>query len=154
MALLADHTGFVDRLAQWYEREWAPYYGPQGPGDARADLQSRCNRRRLPIGFVALAYARPVGAAALDCDANTGQVPSIVGLLVAPDHRYSGVAGALLDFAEALARDLGHDKLFMSTTILGEHLKRRGWKEQGDVEFFNNERGKMYACALTVNRSS
>ena len=115
--LLADHTGFVDRLAQWYEREWAPYYGPQG-------------------------------------DATTGQVPSIVGLLVAPDHRYSGVAGALLDFAEALARDLGHDELFMSTTILGEHLKRRGWKEQGDVEFFNNERGKMYACALTVNRSS
>ena len=148
VALLADHAGLVDRLARWYEQEWEPYYGPQGPGDARADLESRCNRTRLPIGFVALGDHRLLGTAALDRDAATGMTPSIVGLLVAPDCRQSGVASMLLDFAENLARDLGHAELFISTSILGEHLQHRGWQQTADVEFLNNERGKVYVCDL------
>ena len=153
VVLLADHPGFVDNLVQWYESEWGPYYGPRGPGDARADLESRCNRRRLPIGFVALRDNRLLGTAALDRDPATGKSPSIVGLLVAPDFRHTGVASALLDFAEGLARELGYNELFMSTAILGEHVKRRGWQEQGGVEFLNDQRGTLYVCPLTMGRS-
>ncbi len=151
VALLADHAGFVDRLARWYEREWAPYYGQHGPGDARADLVSRCNRKQLPIGFVALGDDRLLGTAALDRDATTGKTPSVVGLLVTPDYRQRGVARALLGFAEGLARELGYEELFMSTSVLGEHVRRRGWQQRGDVEFLDNERGKVYVCNLRAN---
>lgn len=60
---------------------------------------------------------------------------------------------ALLDFAEGLARELGYDELFMSTAILGEHVRRRGWQEQGGVEFRNDQRGTLYVCPLTMGRS-
>ena len=153
LALLADRTGVIDGLVEWYEREWGPYYGPQGPGDARADLESRCQRRRLPIGFVAFQDERILGTAALGHDPATGKTPSVVGLLVAPDHRRRGVASALIGFAESLARDLGHDELFLSTSVLGELVQRRGWRERGGVEFVTGERGSMYVCDLTANRA-
>jgi len=149
--LLADRADVIDRLVRWYEREWEPYYGERGPGDARADLASRCNRRRLPVGFVAVDDERILGTAALDNDVATGKAPSVVGLLVAPEHRRRGIASALLEFAEGLAHDLGYDELFMSTTILGELLQRRGWQEGGAVEFLNAERGKVYVRNFTAN---
>jgi GNAT superfamily N-acetyltransferase len=151
--LLADHPGVIDRLVRWYEREWELYYGEQGPGDARSDLESRCNRGRLPVGFVAVEGDRILGTAALDNDAATGKTPSVVGLLVAPDHRRRGIASVLLEFAEGLGRDLGYDELFMSTTILGEFVQRRGWQEEGPVEFLNARRGKVYVRQLTIGHS-
>ena len=47
-ALLANHIGVIDTLVDWYEQEWAPYYGARRPDDARADLMSRCNRGEPP----------------------------------------------------------------------------------------------------------
>lgn len=151
ISLLADHAGFIDDLVGWYEREWGTYYGGEGPGDARTELESRCNSKRLPVGFVAIEDDRMVGTAALDHDVATGRIPSVVGLLVAPDHRHRGVASALLDFAEKLAGNLGYGQLFMSTSVLGAFLQRRGWQECGDVDFLNNERGKAYVRKLTAN---
>lgn len=149
VALLADHAGFIGSLAEWFEQEWAPYYGKHGPGDARADLATRCNRERLPIGLIAVDGELVLGTAALDRDAGTGLEPSVVGLLVAPDSRGKGVASALIASAEGLARKLGYRELYTSTAILGESLRRRGWQEQLDVEFLNGEQGKVYRRELT-----
>lgn len=153
IALLADHAGFVNELAARFEAEWAPYYGDSGPGDARSDLASRCNRDRLPIGLVAMDGDRVVGTAALDCDAATGLTPSVVGLLVLPESRRQGVATALIKTAEGLARDLGYDELFISTSVLQSLLRRRGWQEKGDIEFLNQERGKVFVRSLTMSGS-
>jgi GNAT superfamily N-acetyltransferase len=152
IALLADHTGAIDTLAAWYEHEWGPYYGAQGPGDAAADLASRCSRDRLPAGLVAIDDDKIVGTAAVGRDAASGIAPAVVGLLVVPEYRRKGVAGALLDAAGRLAKDLGCDALFMSTSILGELLQRKGWREKGDVEFMNSERGKVYELSLSAGR--
>ena len=146
--LLADHADCIDVLSGWFEREWAPYYGQHGPGDARADLAARCNRNRLPIGLVAILDDRVRGTAALDRDAATGLTPSFVGLLVAPNYRGRGVAGALLAAAESLARELGYRELFTSTSILGELLQRKGWQAQDEVQFLSGERGKVYRRLL------
>lgn len=152
IALLADHAGCIDELAAWYEAAWAPYYGEQGPGDARADLVSRCSRSRLPIGLVAIDNDTVLGTAALDRDATTGLAPSVVGLLVAREHRRRGIASALLEAAERLAADLRHDELFISTSVLGELLQRNGWLKKSDVEFLNDERGEVYVRRLTQRR--
>lgn len=154
IAFLADHAAVIGTLAEWFEREWAPYYGTQGPGDARADLQSRCNRDRLPVGLVAIEDDLVLGTAALDRDATTGLVPSVVGLFVAREYRRQGVASALLEAAERLAADLHYDELFISTSVLGELLKRRGWLEMGEVEFLNDARGRVYARNLAKSQPS
>lgn len=152
--LLADHADCIDVLADWFEREWEPYYGKQGPGDARADLAARCNRDRLPIGLVAMHDDRVVGTAALGRDATSGLSPSVVGLLVAPDYRRRGVASTLLLGAERLARQLGHDEIYMGTSVLQALLHRNGWRESGDVEFLNHERGKVFMRNLTTSEST
>ncbi len=153
IALLADHTGSVDELAARYEAEWAPYYGDSGPGNARADLASRCNRDRLPIGLVAIEGDRILGSAALDRDAATGLTPSVVGLLVAPEARGRGIARALIEAAERLARDLRYDEVYFSTSILQSMLRRAGWQEKSDVRFLNDERGTVFARNLTTSES-
>jgi GNAT superfamily N-acetyltransferase len=152
--LLADHIGLVDTLVDWYRQEWEPYYGSRGPGDARADLVSRCKRDELPIGLVALEGNSICGTAALDRDATTGLTPSVVGLLVARDHRGKGIADALVDAAERLALGLRYDELFISTAVLGEMLVRKGWSERGEVDFLNNERGRVYVCSLVARRKT
>lgn len=148
IALLADHAEAIDALAAWYTQEWEPYYGARGPGDAAADLASRCNRDQPPLGLVAIEGGSIIGTVAIDRDGATGLTPSIVGLLVASEYRRKGVASMLLDAAERVARDLGYDELFMSTTILGEMLVRKGWIEKGEVRFLNDETGKLYSRSL------
>ena len=152
VALLADHAGAIDTLAAWYEHEWEPYYGPLGPGDAAAELASRCNRDRLPAGLVAMDDDKIVGTAALGRDAASGLAPAVVGLLVVPEYRRKGVAGALLAAAGQLANELGYDELFMSTAILGGLLRRKGWQEKGDVKFMSGERGKVYGYSFSAGQ--
>lgn len=154
IALLADHAGSVDELAERYEAEWAQYYGDGGPGDACSDLASRCNRDCLPVGLVAIEGDRILGTAALDLDAATGLTPSIVGLLVLPESRRQGIATALVASAERLARELRYDQLFISTSILQGLLRREGWQEKCDVKFLNKERGKVFVRNLTTRESN
>ena len=146
--LLADHSDSIPMLAERYLSEWEPYYGADGPGDARVDLESRSNRDELPIGIVATEGGEVHGTAALDLDVATGLTPSVVGLLVVPSQRGRGVASALLKSAESLAKRLGYSRLYISTTILGDLLVQTGWYSLGEVEFVNEEQGSIYARDL------
>ena len=88
------------------------------------------------------------GTLALDFDPATKLSPSVVGLLVRHDRRGRGIATALLQSAEDLARRLGYRRLYISTTVLGDLLVRLGWQSIGKVEFLNNERGSIFARDL------
>ena len=66
--LLADHPEAIPILQDWFEREWAPYYGPEGPGVAINDLRDSCNRDDLPISLVAILDGEFVGTAALKAE--------------------------------------------------------------------------------------
>jgi len=146
--LLADHPESIPMLADFYVSEWEPYYAVKGPGDARADLESRCNRIEIPIGFVATENRAVIGTAALDLDPATGLAPSVVGLLVAPSQRGRGIATALLESAESLAKRLGYRRLHISTTHLGRLVVRLGWRSLGEVDFLNEEHGSIYVRDL------
>ena len=149
IALLADHTEVLAALAEWYRDEWEPYYGIDGPGDALTDLKSRCNRNALPIGLVALVGDQVKGVAALDHDPATNLTPSVVGLLVAAEYRGQGVATQLLESARNLAEGLGYGRVYVSTTILGGHLLKKGWHVLGPVSFLNGEQGSIYSYDLS-----
>ena len=150
--LLLDNTEYLPTLVDWYEREWGPYYGVDGPGNAQVDLESRCNRDAIPIGFVAKENDRLLGVAALDVDAATNLAPSVVGLLVADKARRLGVASRLLRTGIQLAEGLGYDCVYISTTILGHHLLQNGWRRMGDARFLNDEHGSIYVFDLPASR--
>ena len=149
--LLADNREILPTLVDWYEREWSLYYGADGPGNAHADLASRCNKDAIPVGVVAKENNRPLGVAALDLDPATGLIPSVVGLLVADEFRRRGVASRLLKSATLLAEGLGYNHVYTSTTVLGDHLLRNGWRRTGDAHFLNDEHGSVYVFDLPAS---
>ena len=141
---LADHTEVIPILTDWYQSEWEPYYGVHGPGDAQADLRSRCQDEGIPMALVAMEGEHVCGTVALDLDAATNLTPSVVGLLVGPAYRRRGIAAALLQAAVDQAHALGCHRVYMSTTVLGNLLERLGWQKLGEVTFLNEERGSIY----------
>ena len=145
---ISDHLEVIPTLTSWYQLEWDPYYGKDGPGDARADLESRCNRDTLPIGLVAIEQGCVLGTFALDLDVTTNLTPSVVGLLVGPAYRRRGIATALLKAAENLARQLKYSRLYISTTVLGDLLTELGWERSDPVQFLNVEQGWIYVRNL------
>jgi len=146
--LLADQRDAIATLAMWYKSEWQPYYGENGPGNAEADLISRCNRDSIPIGLVAMEKDQVMGTAALDLDPSTHLYPSVVGLLVGERYRRKGIATSLLCSAMVLARTLGHRHLYLSTSVLSDLLVRLKWRAKGEVEFLNVQPGIIYVCEL------
>lgn len=85
---------------------------------------------------------------ALDLDVATGLTPSLVGLLVVEACRGQGIASALIRSAASLAGRFGHERVYISTTLLGAHLLRNGWRLFDAATFLNDEQGAVYAYDL------
>jgi len=145
---LAEHKDVIPTLVKWYESEWEPYYGSNGPGDAQSDLISRCKYDTMPIGLIAIENEHVLGTVAIDKDVTTNLTPSIVGLLVAPEYRRRGIATSLIRAAEKWASQLKYRKLYISTTVLGNMLQNLGWTQIDEVEFLNAEYGSVYMRKL------
>lgn len=118
-------------LARWFVEEWGPYYGPEGPGDAEADLRAANDSGRLPICLVAFdASGGVTGTIALRAESIVSHrhlTPWLAALLVAPEHRRRGIGSALIEAIEDQARRLGHERLYVGTDEAGL-VERRGWR--------------------------
>jgi GNAT superfamily N-acetyltransferase len=128
---LGDVPHLVDTLVAWYEREWFEYYGPGGPGDARANVEASMNAAALPVCLVALdGDGTPMGAVTLRerSFSHLHLTPWVGALLVEPSHRRKGVGAALVGAAEDEARRLGFATLHMSTDSAHSIAKLRGWR--------------------------
>ena len=129
--LLADVPALIPLLTEWFQTEWAPYYGAGGPGDARADLLCSCNRRQLPLCLVAFSgQGEPVGTVSLKDESisHSHLSPWVAELLVAPQHRGKGVGTALMAAVENKARELGFAELYVSTDQAAGIVESRGWR--------------------------
>ena len=119
-------------LARWFAEEWEPYYGPDGPGDAGADLVEATGPEPTPMCFVALnSEAEPVGTVSLRKESlptHRQYSPWVAALLVRPQSRGQGIGEALIDAAEAEARRLGFRRLYVGADRRSGRLARRGWK--------------------------
>ena len=135
IGLLVDYPQAIPLLEAWFEREWAPYYGPDGPGNAGTDLRASCGRTELPIAFVAIIDGEVCGAAALKTESVTTYphlTPWLAALLVLPSFRRRGVAERLIAAVEEKARELGFGHIYVGT---GEGsgtpesaLRKRDWE--------------------------
>lgn len=135
--LLADYPEVVPELLQWFETDWIDYYGPDGPGDAEADLASYSGRDALPIGLVAFRGDLLCGFAALKVDS----IPAFAHLtpwagagLVPANLRRQGIGRELLRALEELTRSLGYPKVYCATSTSESLLIREGWSLLERVE--------------------
>jgi len=129
---LLEVSGALSVLARWFVGEWAPYYGPEGPGDAEADLKAASDRDRLPLCLVALDAAGEVtGTIALRAESVISHrhlTPWLAALLVAPERRRGGIGTALIAAVEDEARRLGFERIYTGTDVAAGLIERRGWR--------------------------
>lgn len=128
---LAAHPDALPELRRWFEAEWPSYYGPEGPGDARSDLQSYANRGSLPVGVVAYQSGVLCGVAALKADSIASHryfSPWAAAGLVKPSERGKGIGRQLLGALEERARGLGFSSIYSGTSTAHSLLERNGWQ--------------------------
>ena len=125
-------------LARWYVAEWEPWYGPDGAGDAAADIAAYSGRDALPVCLIALdADGEMLGSAALKTDSvgsEGGEGPWLAAVLVAKDQRGRGIGTALVGAVEDEATRLGFESLYTSTDTAARILERRQWRRVGTAE--------------------
>jgi GNAT superfamily N-acetyltransferase len=127
---LADHQELVPTLREWFEEEWAYYYGTDGPGNAEADLLSCCNKKRLPLALVAFKDGELCATGALKHESITTHKhlsPWVSALLVAPKFRGKGVGTQMVSKLERVGKDLGFHKLYAGTESAFGLFERNDW---------------------------
>ncbi|MFQ5972270.1 MAG: GNAT family N-acetyltransferase [Alphaproteobacteria bacterium] len=169
VVLLADRPGLIPALAVWFARVWEPYYGPDGPGDAMADLQAGCQKDQLPIYLVAMsADGKALGTASLK-DLSAADRPDLgpwlTALAVPPEHAGQGVAELLVAAIEDEAKRLGQSAIYCDANT-DETLKspsgweevdafllaNRGWARIGTADSLRGPTA-IYKCVLNAIRS-
>lgn len=129
--LLARHPEAVSTLCEWFEAEWPSYYGPEGPGSARRDLESCTHRDRLPVGVIALQAGRLCGFAALKAqsiDTHAHLSPWATSGLVPHALRRRGIGRRLLVAIEEQAAKLGFERIYCATGTASTLLQRCDWQ--------------------------
>lgn len=138
-AHLADHPELIPLLQQWFEAEWSAHYGPQGPGDAAAELASFAQRDTLPLAILAFRGEALCGMAALKAEplpSHPHLTPWAAAGMVAPAHRGQGIGAQLLSGLEDVARGLGFPRIYCCAGTSDSLLLRGGWRlvEQIDAD--------------------
>ncbi len=140
---LLDRPQILPVLADWFIGEWRPWYGPDGKGDAKADLSACNNRDTLPVCLVALDDAgEALGTIAIretSVGSGLAQGPWLTGLYVAPEHRGKGVGTALVAALEREAARLHFKAVYTSTDAADGIMRRRGWESIGSAQSLRGE---------------
>ncbi len=122
-------------LERWFIDEWTPWYGPDGQGDARADLEACCNNVMLPLCLVALGSNETVLGTAFLKNQSVGDElgvgPWLSALLVKEEWRGQGIGSALIAAIEAQAQTLGFEIIYCSTDSAENLLTSRSWEPYG-----------------------
>jgi GNAT superfamily N-acetyltransferase len=132
IAALGNAPAAMDTLETWFIDEWPGWYGPDGPGDARQDLE-KCLQpgTRLPRCLVALDSGdRPLGTVSLrDTSPGSDIYPGawLTALLVHRDFRKAGIGAELVAAAERQAKQLGFPEILTATATARSLVLKRDW---------------------------
>jgi GNAT superfamily N-acetyltransferase len=135
---LLEKPEVASTLKQWFIDEWAPWYGPDGPGDAESDLAACRSHDTLPICLVALNLeGEVVGTASLRSESvgsEHGVGPWLAAVLVSKDHLRKGVGTALVKAIEEEATRLKFESIYTSTNSAMNIMERQGWEIFGTTD--------------------
>jgi len=147
---LADCPEVIPDLARCFEAEWPSWYGPGGPGDARADLVRYASRAALPVGIVGFLGDEVVGFAALKAESISARAdlgPWVAAGFVKREHRRRGYGARLLSAVADVARALGYDRIYCGTATAASLLERCGWAFVEELAY-HGEQVRVYMKAV------
>ncbi|MDH3699685.1 MAG: GNAT family N-acetyltransferase [Alphaproteobacteria bacterium] len=141
LAFLADRPDLIPTLCEWFAEIWAPYYGPDGPGNAAADLYAGCQVNALPVCLLAVDGAgEPMGTASLKT-VSVADLPRhgpwLAALVVRPNCAGRGIANFLVQAIEIEAARRGETALYCDANT-DETLKNPGGWEEADANLLVN----------------
>lgn len=135
-AYLAERRELLPVLTRWFEAEWPVYYRPDGPSDAKQDLQAYSNRDALPVGLVAFHQGTPCGFAVLKREpfpSHSHLFPWIGAAFVQPRLRRQGIGRLLIEALEREASRSGYSSVYCATGTAASLLERSGWRLLAEV---------------------
>jgi GNAT superfamily N-acetyltransferase len=147
---LSDHLEVLPTLKDWFEIEWASYYGPGGGGNAQRDLMAYANGVELPVGVVAFLNDEICGVAALKSESigtHSHLSPWAAATLVRRDHRGRGIGSELIRMLEQEAKRRAYDQIYCGTSTATRLLERRGWRLMERV-VYDGDNVSIYAKTL------
>ena len=121
-------------LEDWFTTEWAPWYGPEGPGKAASDLPRAAAGSRYRSAWSHSISRTMWSAPRLSGESvgsELGVGPWLAAVLVPSEHRGHGIGTALVEAIERQAIQLGFTDLYTSTDMAERILTRRSWVEFG-----------------------
>ena len=133
----------IPELIEYYIKEWEPYYGAKGIGNAELDIKACCQSDKLPFALVAIDSNRvALGTGALreqSLGSESGEEPWISALLVPQSHRKKGIGEALINALELEAKRMGFTEIYSATDSANTLLLNRGWQALRQVESLRGE---------------
>lgn len=130
LEFLADHPEHLQQLAVWHHEAFARL-NPNASVEQRVEyLKSRMGRRSVPTTVIALLEETLIGSASLvehDMPGREDLSPWVAAVYVRPDYRRQGVGTRLMRHLEALAKDLGIERLYLFTPDMRPFYETLGW---------------------------
>lgn len=136
LGLLAEHPELVAEVGVLRWREWSE--GDPTPGVWIETTAREAGSEQLPVTLVALGLdGHAVGAVALgetdgalDENERSGRGPWLLGMIVREPERLCGVGRLMVSAIEDLARERGHDRVWVATGDAAVDFYRHcGWGE-------------------------
>lgn len=128
---LGETPNAVPQLSTLMQDVWPEHYGPEGEGNAEADLKARMGGDEMPLAIVVLDDKdHAVGGGALGSTsfgADEGETPWVIGVCIHPNHRRIGLASQVIAMLEAEANRLGFGQVFSTVSDMSNLMSKRGW---------------------------
>jgi GNAT superfamily N-acetyltransferase len=140
--LLADRPDLVEPVGLLRWSEWGKAPEPEDPAWWVDATEREAGRGALPVTYVAVAgdigLVGAVGLGQFDIPERQDRSPWVLGLVVRPDRRTTGIGRLLLQRLERHALDLGYSDLWVANEGPAvEFYKRCGYKEVETVTISN-----------------
>src|SRR5689334_21810214 len=153
IALLADHEHLIPALGELCWREWGH---PPEPTDLSWWIETtrgEAGRDQLPMTWVALdgdgAALGRVGLGEFDIEERRDRSPWVLGMIVQPDRRGSGIGSLLMAQLEAWAANVGYTQAWVATGDQAIDFYRKcGWELSETIERDSGETTRVLTKRL------
>ena len=133
---------WIPIIAKWIYDEWAYAFPMRDLQEIQRGLFGRINEKEMPITLIAHDERGVLGTASLkanDMDVLPELSPWLSSVYIHPDHRGTGIARALADEVEKIAKELGYKKLYVFNPIAQGVFKTMGWSVFKTITYAGKE---------------